>query len=208
MNETALALREWESFYVIVGSSAGALAGLQFVVLTLIMEGGVIRGSGETLAAFGSPNVVHFCAALLIAAICSAPWHTLGPPGVVIGLCGACGFVYSALVLRRAMRQNDYKPVLEDWIWHAILPMLAYAAVTVAGVLLAGLPADALYFVAGAALLLLFIGIHNAWDSVIYVAVARAREQRAQASAAKTTSGSETSVPGRQTGRSGRDAET
>ena len=30
------ALDGWENFYVIVGSSAGALIGLQFVVLTLI----------------------------------------------------------------------------------------------------------------------------------------------------------------------------
>jgi len=27
---------EWESFYVIVGSAAGALIGLQFVVMTLV----------------------------------------------------------------------------------------------------------------------------------------------------------------------------
>ena len=31
-------LAEWESFYIIVGPSAGALIGLQFVVLTLIGE--------------------------------------------------------------------------------------------------------------------------------------------------------------------------
>ena len=30
------ALSGWENFYVIVGSSAGALIGLQFVVMTLI----------------------------------------------------------------------------------------------------------------------------------------------------------------------------
>lgn len=30
------ALGGWENFYVIVGSSAGALVGLQFVVITLI----------------------------------------------------------------------------------------------------------------------------------------------------------------------------
>ena len=29
---------EWESFYLIVGSAAGALIGLQFVVITLIAE--------------------------------------------------------------------------------------------------------------------------------------------------------------------------
>ena len=32
------ALSGWENFYVIVGSSAGALIGLQFVVMTLIAD--------------------------------------------------------------------------------------------------------------------------------------------------------------------------
>ena len=31
-------LAGWENFYVIVGSSAGALIGLQFVVITLIAD--------------------------------------------------------------------------------------------------------------------------------------------------------------------------
>ncbi|PYR18792.1 MAG: hypothetical protein DMF98_25350 [Acidobacteria bacterium] len=35
---------EWDSFYVIVGSAAGALIGLQFVVLTLIAERPPIAG--------------------------------------------------------------------------------------------------------------------------------------------------------------------
>jgi len=81
MDETApFTPRAWESFYVIVGSSAGALTGLQFVVLTLITEAGMVRGAGETLSAFGSPNVVHFCAALLVSAILSAPWHAAARP--------------------------------------------------------------------------------------------------------------------------------
>jgi hypothetical protein len=188
MGETGIAvLKEWESFYVIVGSSAGALAGLQFVVLALITESGMIRGTGETLSAFGTPNVVHFCAALLVSALFSAPWHGLGPPAVVVALCGVCGIAYSVLVLRRALRQQDYKPVLEDWIWHAALPMLAYAALIIAGTELARVPVEAMFFVGGAALLLLFVGIHNAWDTVTYVTVERAREQKAKAHAAKVT---------------------
>ena len=179
MDETGtFTLKAWESFYVIVGSSAGALTGLQFVVLTLISEAGMIRGSGETLAAFGSPNVVHFCAALLVSAIFSAPWHGLGPPGIGVALCGACGFVYSVAVLRRALRQRDYKPVLEDWTWHAALPMLAYAGLVHAGIKLSRVSGDALYIVGGAALLLVLVGIHNAWDTVTYVTVERTREQK------------------------------
>ena len=58
-------LARWANYYVIVGSAAGALIGLQFVVLTLI----AVRpatASAEAGAAFGSPTVVHFCAALFV----------------------------------------------------------------------------------------------------------------------------------------------
>jgi hypothetical protein len=170
MNEVApFTLGDWQSFYVIVGSSAGALTGLQFVVMTLIADNVTMPSSGETLSAFGTPNVVHFCAALLVGAIFSAPWHSMGPPGVATALCGGCGILYSLSVLRRAMRQRDYKPVLEDWAWHAALPLLAYAALLHAGINLHRVSMGAQYIVAGAVLLLVFIGIHNAWDTVTYV---------------------------------------
>jgi hypothetical protein len=179
--------RAWESFYVIVGSSAAALTGLQFVVLTLITEAGMIRGTGETLAAFGSPNVVHFCAALLVSAILSAPWHALGPPGVAVAVIGVCGFIYSVAVLRRAFRQRDYQPVLEDWIWHAALPMAAYAALVPAGIQLVQVSANALFIVGGSSLLLVFIGIHNAWDTVMYVTLERARQRQPRAASTEAT---------------------
>jgi hypothetical protein len=171
----------WEGFYVIVGTTAGALIGLQFVVLTLITESGMLRGTGETLAAFGSPNVVHFCGALLVSAIFSAPWNSVGPPGVAVALAGVFGLFYSLVVLRRALRQRDYKPVLEDWIWHGALPLIAYAVFVYAGIQVARGSADASFLVAGSTLLLVFIGIHNAWDTVTYVTLERARERKAKA---------------------------
>lgn len=180
MSETAAALRAWETFYLIVGTAAGALTGLQFVVLTLVSESGYIRTSGETLSAFSTPNVVHFCAALLVSAVVSAPWHGLGVPGIVLAICGVSGVVYSFLVLMRALRQRDYKPVLEDWTWHAIFPILAYASLIFAGIELSR-GSDALYVVGGASLLLVFIGIHNAWDTVAYIAVARSRHRASRA---------------------------
>jgi hypothetical protein len=179
-------LRAWESFYVIVGSSAGALTGLQFVVLTLISESGRIRGSADTMSAFASPNVVHFCAALLVSALLSMPWHVLAPAGIAVMLCGLGGFLYSIVVMRRAMRQRDYRPVLEDWIWHAGLPMVAYAALVLGGILFARSMDDALFVVGGSALLLVFIGIHNAWDTVMYVMVERDRQRSVMRAAAAT----------------------
>ncbi len=115
----------WEAYYGIVGSSAGALAGLQFVVLTLLTEAGLTRDSGETPSAFGSPNVVHFCTALLVSAVLSAPWHHVGPPAVAVALTGLGGCLYTIAVMRRALRQQGYEPVLEDWMGHGVLPFLA-----------------------------------------------------------------------------------
>jgi hypothetical protein len=72
------ALAGWENFYVIVGSSAGALIGLQFVVLTLIAGRPVARGEAQAGAAFSTPSVVHFGVVLLLSAIISAPWDAIG----------------------------------------------------------------------------------------------------------------------------------
>jgi hypothetical protein len=169
MHEAAApTLAEWANFYVIVGSSAGALTGLQFVVLTLIAQVGR-RGSPATLTAFGSPNVVHFCAALLVSAIMAAPWHTLRQESIPLALLGVAGVFYSVEVLRRTRSQRDYQPVFEDWLWHTMLPFLAYAALAVGGVVLGWKSSGTLFVIGGATLLLVFIGIHNAWDTVTYV---------------------------------------
>lgn len=169
MHEPSLA--GWEAFYVIVGSSAGALTGLQFVVMTLIAESMSSRDRGGAISAFGTPNVVHFCAALLVAAILSAPWSALRPAGIAVAACGAAGVVYSVIIRKRARQQGDYHPVFEDWLWHVVLPGLAYAALLVAGAACGRNFADALFVVGGAVLLLVFVGIHNAWDTVTYVTV-------------------------------------
>ena len=165
----------WENFYIIVGSSAGALTGLQFVVIALVSEQGAVRGLGE-VNAFGTPTVVHFCAALLLSAIVSAPWPRVAQAGVLLTLCGIAGLIYVGIVLRRALRQTGYKPVFEDWLWHTILPFAAYGGLTVGGILVATHPTPALFTMAAVALVLLFDGIHNAWDTVTYVAMSRVRE--------------------------------
>lgn len=161
-------LSQWENFWVIVGSSAGGLTGLMFVVVALVRESSLPRNP-DSINAFGTPNVLHFVGVLLLAAVLSAPWQRLEDPAHVVGATALAGIVYVLVVLRRMRRQSGYKPVLEDWIWHQILPMIAYAMLFVGA---AGLSHDqpwALFVIGAAALGLLFVGIHNAWDTVAYV---------------------------------------
>ncbi len=167
-------LSQWESFYVIVGSSAGGLTGLMFVVVALVKESSLPRNP-DSIDAFGTPNVIHFVAVLLLAAVLSAPWQRLKDPAHVVGATALAGIVYLLIVLRRILRQSGYKPVLEDWIWHQILPMIGYAMLFVGA---AGLSHDqhwALFMIGAMALLLLFVGIHNAWDTVAYVVTEKDR---------------------------------
>ena len=169
MQEPSNPISAWESFYVIVGSSGAALTGLQFVVIALTTEVRKRRSTAQ-FDAFGTPTVVHFCAALFISAILSAPWRELSSAAFAIGITGAFGLVYTAVVVRRVSRQTVYALVFEDWLFHTALPFLAYATLLSAALTLVHHTDDALFGVASASILLLFIGIHNAWDSVTFIA--------------------------------------
>jgi len=172
----------WETFYVIVGSSAGALTGLMFVVMALVAER---RGTERQIQAFGTPTVVHFSAPLLLAAIVVAPWPQPSGAAIAIAAFGIAGTVYMLIVLRRARRQTDYRPVVEDWLFHAALPLAAYAGVLVAALMLLRATTVSLFVVGAASTLLLFVGIHNAWDTVTWIVIMRWDERRAaQASGA------------------------
>ena len=157
----------WENFYVIVGSSAGALIGLQFVVITLIADTPIAPGLAQAADAFATPTIVHFGTVLLLSAVLSAPWHGIGSAAVLWGLVGLVG-VYTVIVARRQRAQTAYKPEFEDWLFHGLLPFTAYTLLAVSAFAARSHVRGALFGVGAAALLLLFIGIHNAWDAVTY----------------------------------------
>jgi amino acid transporter len=183
------ALSAWENFYIIVGSSAGALTGLQFVVMALAAETEMNTDTGE-VDAFGTPTIVHFCAVLLVSAILSMPWQKISQAAIVAGICGALGVGYTLIVIRRARRTRNYKPETEDWIWHSILPFIAYATLLVSAASMPFNHVPALFGIAAFALLVLFVGIHNAWDSVTYMAVKsleRRRQEKPPTTSASTT---------------------
>ncbi len=171
-------LADWSSFYVITGSAAGALIGLQFVVMALITE---LRGRStmSMIDTFSTPTIVHFCAVLFASAALSVPWHSLLAAAYPLGACGIAGMIYALIVTRRTARQAQYTPVLEDWIWHVTLPILASGLLMVAAFMLVAHETVAMFMTGSAVLLLLFIGIHNAWDTVSYIVVEKIPEKTA-----------------------------
>jgi hypothetical protein len=169
-------LTPWQNFYVISGTSAGALTGLQFVVMALLAQSRTARM--PEIRAFGSPTVVHFCAALLISGIMSAPWPTLSGVETALAACGALGLIYGVTVVKRTKQQSGYKPDREDWFWYAALPLFAYAALLMAAILPASDHTMALFLIAAITLVLIFDGIHNAWDATTYHVAARSQRQR------------------------------
>jgi hypothetical protein len=169
-------LTGWENFYVILGSAAAGLMGLTFVVIALLADSG--RSSMAGLRAFVTPTVFHFGIVLGLSAFLSMPRLAVPHLEVGLGIVGILGLVHVSLVtvsLRRVA--SSYVPVREDWIWHVLLPAMAYAALTIMGILISSRPAQVLYAVGGTTTGLLFIGIHNAWDVAVSISLRKQPDQ-------------------------------
>ena len=177
MSPEASPLAAWETFYVIVGSSCAALTGLIFVAVSLIPERR-IRHPGQALSAFAAPTVTHLVTGLLVSALLSVPWRGLWEAGFAAGVTGLIGAGYCLMVFRRIRRQSDYRPVREDWLWYLALPMVAYLVLLVMGIIFWRDPVSVAFGFGAAVVMLVLIGIHNAWDMVSYMVGERIRSAK------------------------------
>ena len=161
---------------MLIGTAAATLTGLMFIVTTLVA--GADRNV-ETLnagiSAFNTPTVVHFGAVLLLAGILSAPWQAFSSLSLLLGLLGLGLAIYQIIIMRRMWRVSHYRSTLEDWLWYMALPLLAAVLLIGAAFVLLADPALALYIVGSGMILLLLVGIRNAWDMVTFLAVRRSQ---------------------------------
>jgi hypothetical protein len=169
MTETSL-LAPWANFYIMTGSAAAALIGLMFVVITLVTGEERAFKDPDGVATFSTPTVLHFSSALMVSAICSAPWPSFAGPDVLVGLVGLGGLFYIVRVFFLARRLPTYKPDLEDWSFYSVLPFIAYGILFASSLVLHFGLMGALFGYGGGITMLIFIGIHNAWDVVTFLA--------------------------------------
>jgi cytochrome bd-type quinol oxidase subunit 2 len=164
---TAALLADWNNFYVITGSAAAGLTGLTFVVIALAADTKRVRLIA--LRAYVSPIIVHFCAVLSLAAYLSMPHQSVCSLSIGFGAVGIAGLAYVTRIGIGITRiVSDYIPVHEDWIWNVVLPAIAYGVLLGTACFIWTRPERSLYAAAAVSLLLMFIGIHNAWDIAVW----------------------------------------
>ena len=163
----------WHDFYILVGSAAGALIGLLFIVVTLTAGSAdrerALRGS----SLYMTPAVVQFTAALLISAIAAAPISPITVRLLLLVL-GLATSLYAAINVVRMFGAEDFKPThWSDPIWYAIAPLMGYLALVAADVIGWLWPTDWPLAVGVMAVVFLLCGIRNAWDLVTWIAPGR-----------------------------------
>jgi hypothetical protein len=174
-------LEGWDNFYVILGSAAAALLGLTFVIIALLSER---RANPTGMAGYITPTVVHFGTVLGLSCFVSMPHQNVIGLSLGFGATATGLLIYTGAIAANLRRfAKSYAPVLEDWIWHVILPAVVYCVLLATAFILWREPRESMYGIASALLLLLFVGIHNSWDVAVSVTVNKKDEEKARGDA-------------------------
>ncbi len=125
-------------------------------------------------ALYMTPTIVHFGAVFTISAVTMAPGLGIQGAAVAFGLVSMLGLACAgrALIGFRAPRMGD-PPHWSDFWLYAALPTALYLGLAAASAGLWARAAWATVALAGLLLLLLLLGIRNAWDLVSSIAPGR-----------------------------------
>jgi hypothetical protein len=167
----AARLQEWHDFYLLIGTASATLIGLMFVAASIGASYFTPEREGG-LKAFLTPTVLHFTAVLVTCLVALAPLRTSFSLGGLLAAEGITGLVYACRVWLHMRRGGMTSTIdLTDRGFYLFAPLLAYLLMAVAGVALSPRPGAALEILALALVLLLLIGIRNAWDMTVWVVI-------------------------------------
>ena len=162
---------DWEDFYLVIGPASAGLIGLLFVVVTLTAGRErtlVMRG----VALYLTPTALQFAVVMTLSAVVMAPRLGLAMIGAAIGLCALAGLacaVRAALGIHRPSPGGSAPHWSDFWLYGAA-PGFVYAGLFVAAVAICLGAAWAPQGLAIMLLILLLVGIRNAWDLVTSMA--------------------------------------
>lgn len=162
-------MAQWHDFYALIGGASATLVALIFVAASIGAEVFTLEHQAG-IRSFLSPTVVHFSAVLVMCLLAMIPTQTWAVLGVLQACVGAIGLAYSGWVWRRMLKHGIVASIdTVDRLWYALLPIPAYLLVIAAGVALWKQSRIGLDILASALILLLLIGIRNAWDMTVWI---------------------------------------
>jgi hypothetical protein len=163
------ALSLWHDFYALIGTAAATLVGLMFVAAS-IGAGVFTRAHQAGIRSFLSPTVVHFSLVLLLCLIASAPIASNAALAVCVLSTGLVGLTYSGRIWL-GMRKHGISATIDltDRLLYALLPPGGYLLVIIGGLTIGYHAIGGLNILACACVMLLLVGIRNAWDMTIWL---------------------------------------
>ncbi len=162
-------MREWHDFYALIGTAAASLIGLMFVSAS-VSGGYMTEERRPGIRAFFSPTIFHFAATLVACLIACVPVLTWTLLGALLLACGLAGLGYSGSVWRQMGQRGLLQQIDgEDRLWYAQAPVVCHLLVVLAAALLLARLPEGTYLLAPALVLLLLVGIRNAWDITLWV---------------------------------------
>jgi hypothetical protein len=160
-------LETWHEFYLLVGTAGVTLTGLLFVVVSLGPRV-VAQHQATGVRAFISPNAVYFTMTLVVSAVLMVPSLSAMAIGSLLCLGAVASLGYLVYTKAHQRWRHSKLPFL-DWIWFVGLPIAGYVLLLLSGIGFLLQAALSMHGVAVALILLLVIGIRNAWDLVIWI---------------------------------------
>ena len=157
------ALAEWRDFYVMIGTASGAIVGAAFIVVTLVSN---LEKRALGMQGFITPIAVHLGSVLVGSAILTVPTLTRVSLAILLGTGGVGGAVYTIITATRIWRM---RLDVDDRIFYIILPVMAYAAMATAALMCLTNNEPTFETLAVALVVLLVIGMRNAWDMASFV---------------------------------------
>lgn len=160
----------WSDYFFMIGSSAAALIGLMFVVVTLTAghnSDQVERGKHL----YTSPIVWHLAAVLVLSGAAIAPAMSPNLFGSVSGALALLGIaigVRSAVGITRRPGAPDAAGF--DMFWYGVAPALVYVGLAIGAIAVLRHQSWAASLVAADVMALLLVSIHAEWDLVTYLA--------------------------------------
>ena len=157
-------LHGWQNFYQLVGEASATLTGLMFVAASLGTSV-IDEKAGPKVQTFITPTVAYFSMVLLISALMNIPNQTPLSLALQLSALGLFGTGYSSSHFRR-LRGFDLDPsdTAQVWLWNFALPLFASLWLLGAALDLHRIAAQGLDAAAVGVLLLVLVGLHNAWN--------------------------------------------